>query len=209
MPEKPRNKSAVSGGRGAFYRLMRDWHGYLSAFSFLALLFFAVTGILLNHPGLLSGKASPLVEKTVTLTPDDVTRIKAASEPGRTLVEIVGETVKLNGAYQNGEASGPDVFVRMQSVRGSSNLRGNLETGRTEVTVETLSVTEVLNGLHRGEQAGKAWRLWIDVIAAVLIVLSIFGYILFFSLRFRMKTALVLTGASAVVMIAVFVAMAP
>ena len=33
-----------------FYRQSRLWHGYLSAFAFIALIFFSVTGLLLNHP---------------------------------------------------------------------------------------------------------------------------------------------------------------
>ena len=208
MARKSNGKGAPVGS-GAFYRLMRDWHGYFSAFAFLALMFFAATGILLNHPGLLSGEAKPLAEKTVTLTPDQIAKVKGAKEPGRELAAIIGETEKLVGAYQNGEAAGPDVFVRMQSVRGSTDLRGNLETGQTSVTVERQTATEVLNGLHRGELAGGPWRLWIDIIGGVLLVLSILGYILFFSLRYRIKTALVLTGLSLAVMVGFYIALVP
>lgn len=208
MARKPNGKGAPVGS-GAFYRLMRDWHGYFSAFAFLALMFFAATGILLNHPGLLSGKAKPLRETTVTLGPDQIGRIKGAQEPGRELAAIVAETESLVGAYQNGDQSGPDVFVRMQSVRGSTDLRGNLETGQTSVTVERQTATEILNGLHRGELAGGPWRLWIDIIAGVLLVLSLLGYILFFSLRYRIRTALVLTGLSLALMAGFYVALVP
>jgi hypothetical protein len=194
---------------GGFYRLMRDWHGYLSAFAFLALLFFSATGILLNHPGLLAGEGRPLEEGGVTLSAQEIARVRTAPEPGRVLAEIVGGRESLVGEFQNGDVSGADVFVRMQSVRGSSDLRGNLETGRVEVTVERQPAVEVLNGLHRGELAGKAWRFWIDVIGGVLIVLSILGYILFFSLRFRLRTALVLTGLSLLAMVGLFVALVP
>lgn len=194
---------------GGFYRLMRDLHGYLSAFAFIALLFFAATGILLNHPGLLSGEGKPLDQSQVTLSAQEIAKVRGAPEPGRALAQIIGGKKKLVGEFQNGDAAGADVFVRMQSVRGSSDLRGNMETGLVEVTVERQPATEVLNGLHRGELAGKAWRFWIDVIGAVLIVLSILGYILFFSLRFRLKTALVLTAVSVVAMIGVFIALVP
>ena len=206
MARKPGSKPSAAGG---FYRLMRDWHGYLSAFAFIALLFFAATGILLNHPGLLQGEAKPLVEKTVSLDAAEIAQVKGSKEPGKALAEVVGEKVNLNGEFKSGEVSGADVFVRMQSVRGSSDLRGNLETGRTEVTVESLTAVEVMNGLHRGELAGGAWRLWIDILSGVLIVLSILGYVLFFSLRFRIKTALILTGISLVAMVGVFVALVP
>ncbi len=206
MAKKP---VAKPSGAGGFYRLLRDWHGYLSAASFIALLFFAATGILLNHPGLLSGEGKPLVEKTLTLSPDQIAKVKAAKEPGRALSEIVAETETLSGDYQNGEMSGADVFVRMQGAKGSTDLRGNIETGLTTVTVERLTAVEVLNGLHRGELAGAAWRFWIDVIGGLLIVMSILGYILFFSLRFRIRTALIVTGLSLALMIGLFVVLVP
>lgn len=209
MAKSPSNGKPAALGMGGFYRLMRDLHGYLSAFAFIALLFFAATGILLNHPGLLSGEGTPLDQSSVTLSAAEIAKVRGAAEPGRALAEIIGAKKKLVGEFQNGDASGPDVFVRMQSVRGSSDLRGNMETGLVEVTVERQPATEVLNGLHRGELAGKAWRFWIDVIGAVLIVLSILGYILFFSLRFRLRTALVLTAVSVVAMIGVFIALVP
>ena len=53
--------------KGEFYRLARDWHGYLSALAFLALIFFASTGVLLNHPGLLQGEPPAPVETAFTL----------------------------------------------------------------------------------------------------------------------------------------------
>ena len=55
----------------------------------------------------------------------------------------------------------------------------------------------VVNELHRGERAGKTWRWFIDAFAVVLVVLSIIGYLIFLSLRFRLRTALVITAASA------------
>lgn len=209
MTKKPVKKKPAPGGMGGFYRQMRDWHGYLSAFAFLALLFFAATGILLNHPGLLGGEALPLKESTLTLSAEEIAKVRGAPEPGKVLAEVIGGKQKLIGEFQNGDAALPDVFVRMQSVRGSSDLRANMDTGKVEVTVERQPAVEVLNGLHRGELAGKAWRFWIDVIGALLIVLSILGYILFFSLRFRLKTALVLTAVSIVAMVGVFLALVP
>jgi hypothetical protein len=42
------------------------------------------------------------------------------------------------------------------------------------------------------------WRLVVDAIAVVLILMSVIGYMIFLSLRFRMRTALVLTAVSAI-----------
>ena len=66
-----------------------------------------------------------------------------------------------------------------------------------------------LNNLHRAEHAGPAWRFLVDAIAVVLIVLSIIGYAIFLSLRFRLTTALALTAGSLILMGAVFVLAVP
>lgn len=195
--------------RGEFYRQCRIWHGYLSAFAFLALLFFAVTGILLNHPDALKVRVPPPAEKTLTLTPAEVASLKAAPQPAPVLVKIVAPRVRLKGRLKDSEAVGDELFVRMQGVRGSSDLRADLAAGTVSVVVEAQHPIAVANALHRGELAASAWRLVIDIAAVVLIALSLVGYVLFLSLRFRLRTALVLTGLSLAAMLAVFLAATP
>ena len=190
--------------KGEFYRQCRIWHGYLSAFAFLALLFFSATGILLNHPNWLKVELPPLTETQITLTPQELAGLKAAPDAGRHLVKLVGPKAKLAGTFGNGETAGPQVFVRMQGVRGSSDLVGDLQTGVVRVTVERQHPIAVLNGLHRGELATAPWRAIIDIAGGVLIFMAIVGYVLFFSLRFRLRTALVLTGGSLLAMVGVF-----
>ena len=197
-----RKPSALT--KGEVYRQARIWHGYLSAFAFLALLFFSATGILLNHPNWLKVELPPVAESQITLTPQELATLQAAPDQPRQLVKLVGGKARLLGAFRNGEAAGPQVFVRMQGVRGSSDLVADLATGEVRVTVEPQHPIAVLNGLHRGEQASAPWRAIIDIAGGVLIVMALIGYVLFFSLRFRLRTALVLTGASLAAMVGVF-----
>jgi len=191
--------------KGDFYRACREWHGYLSAFAFLALIFFAATGFLLNHPDLLQGQPPAPVEMKFTLTAEEIAAVKAAPEPDVALAEIAGEMTELAGAYRSGEIVGDDVYANMQGVRGRSDITGNLGTGEVRIYTERESPVGVLNGLHRGEHAGGAWRLLIDVMAGVFIAMSLIGFMLFLALRFRLRTALALTAASLVVMASLFV----
>ena len=191
--------------KGAFYRLARDWHGYLSALAFLALIFFAGTGVLLNHPGLLQGEPPAPVETAFTLSAEEIAAVRAAAEPGRELARIATAHGELAGAYRAGDLAGDDLYVNLQGVRGRSDVTGNLATGEVTVHVERADAVGVANELHRGEHAGDAWRFLIDAIAAVLIFMSIIGLVLFFSLRFRLKTALVLMAGSAIIMAGLFV----
>ncbi|HEV7690584.1 MAG TPA: PepSY-associated TM helix domain-containing protein [Hyphomonadaceae bacterium] len=195
--------------KGDFYKLCREWHGYLSALAFIALIFFAATGLLLNHPGLLGGGAAEPVERAFKLDAAQIAAVRAAPVPGEALAKIAATKVGLAGAYSDGDVSGDDVFVRLQGVRGTSDVRGNLATGEVSVYVERAPAVGVLNELHRGERAGAAWRFAIDVIAALLIVTSLIGFVLFLSLRFRLRTSLVLMGLSAIVLIGLFVIVVP
>jgi hypothetical protein len=195
--------------KGEFYRLCREWHGYLSALAFAALIFFSATGILLNHPGLLQVNAAAPVEQTFRLEAAQIAAVRAAAAPAEELARIADGRFELAGAFREGEVAGEDVFVRMQGVRGFSDVRGNLASGEVTVYVEREPAVGVLNALHRGEHAGAAWRLAIDVIGALLIVTSIIGFILFLSLRLRLWTSLALTGAGLIVMAGLFLAAVP
>lgn len=180
-----------------FYRYCRLVHGWLSAFAFLILCLFSVTGLLLNHPDWPITQAPQAIEEKFTLTQAELERLGNAEEPERELVAIAAEKVPLRGAISGGNEVGNEIFVRMQGVRGLSDLRANLVTGNVQVIVEPAPPVAILNELHRGERAGNVWRVFIDVVAILLIVLSLVGYLIFLSLKFRLRTALLLTGASA------------
>jgi hypothetical protein len=197
-----------STGKGAALRLIRDWHGYLSAASFLILLFFAVTGILLNHPNLFPGPGVPYKEKVYYLPKADLARVNAAEDKAKAFYDIVARQFDLAGRYDGGGMMSGALVVRTEGVRGTGDLELNLTTGQTQVNVSRRNAISVLNGLHMGETAGVAWKYVIDVAAALLIAMALFGYVLFFMLRFRLRTALILTAASLITFAGAFVLLA-
>jgi len=190
-----------------FYRQCRLWHGYLSAFAFAALLFFAATGILLNHPNWVVNAAPPSPSVELTLTAPQLQAIRASQTPAQTLTAVVADRTTLYGEYQDGALALDQVFARLRGARGSSDIRANLRDGTVTVAVERATVVGTLNALHRGESAGAAWRTYIDIAAGVLIALSLVGYAIFISMSARLKTALLITGASVLGTAALFVAM--
>ncbi|WP_304192177.1 PepSY-associated TM helix domain-containing protein, partial [Phenylobacterium aquaticum] len=94
--------------------------------------------------------------------------------------------------------------VRLEGVTGSSDILVDLRTGTAEVTVARTDLVTTLNELHRGKNAGAVWKAVIDVSAGLVLALSLIGYVLFFSLRFRLRTSLILTAASLAVLFGVF-----
>jgi hypothetical protein len=205
----PKKKKSQGSFKGEFYRQMRLWHGYLSAFAFVALMFFSLTGLFLNHPEWFKAEVKDQPSHTVTLTPAELAAVQADKEPGKALVTAVAKKTRIVGAYSSGEVIDTDIMSRAVGPKGASNLVADTKTGKVEVTLEKRDFVTVINELHRGKDAPVAWKLVIDLTAVVVLALSLLGYILFFSLRFRLKTSLILTGVSIVVLAGVFLFLTP
>jgi len=191
------------------YRQCRLWHGYLSAFAFIVLLFFSVTGILLNHPGWFVAERPRSEPVRITLTPAQLQELHAAQRPAERLVTMLAKQTTIYGEYEDGDAEQGQIMVRLRGARGSSDINANLGDGSVMIVTERATTTGMLNALHRGEHAGASWRLFIDIAAGVLIVLSLLGYAIFFSLiSKRLRTALIITGLSAAGIVVLFVTLA-
>jgi hypothetical protein len=204
---KPRPKSSGGGGMGGFYRLCRMLHAYLSAFAFLALIFFSVTGLTLNHPEWLAGRRP--AERTVTVAVPVAEVQKAmeflSPERERVLAAAVGRRTPLVGAFASGEVFDDEALLRLEGPAGVSDVTLSLRTGEAEVSSRRATAVSLLNDLHKGKATAAPWKLLIDVSAGLFILLSVIGYVLFFSLRFRLPLSLILTGVSLLVMLATFV----
>ena len=196
MTHAPRRHSIA-----AFYHLCRQWHGYLSAVAFVWLLFFAITGILLNHPTWVAGEAPLPIQKPFQLTPTELAPIKAASEPGRALAEMMRDRLGLRGDVTNADKMGNQVFLRMRGARGSSDVQFDLQSGRGSASIENFSAATTFKERHRGEVAGAVWRALIDISGALLALTALLGLMIYFALRFRLRTALILISVGLVAMV--------
>jgi hypothetical protein len=190
-----------------FNRQCRLWHGYLSAFAFAALLFFSATGVVLNHPNWFATNKPPSSPIKLTLNSSQLQDLRNSPTPAEMLMKIVADQTTLYGEYKDGATAMDQVFVRLRGARGSSDIRANLKDGIVVVTVERATTIGLFNALHRGESTGAAWRIFIDVVGGVLIVLSLVGYAIFFSMSARLKTALLITGVSVIGFVLFFVVM--
>jgi hypothetical protein len=203
-----RRRGPSSFDRGGFYSLCRMLHAYLSAFAFLALIFFSATGLLLDHPDWLAGRAKER-DSHLVVPPAVLGQAKAAKNPQAFLAGYLASHASLLGAYRSGEAEDGQANLRFEGVKGSSTVLLDLETGDADITVEPATALTLMGDLHRGKNASVAWRAVIDAAAVLVLAMSLIGYVLFFSLRFRLKTSLVLTAASLVLMAAIFVWFTP
>lgn len=192
--------SKAGFSKGAFYRACRMVHGYLSAFAFLALIFFAATGLLLDHPDWLQGRAPRERVATARLAPVELAQALRAPDPDRALAAAAARRLPLLGAYKDGSTDDGQALVRLEGARGTTDLTIDTATGAVRAAVQPATLANIVGELHRGRAAGGAWRWVIDLSAVVILLLSLVGYVLFFSLRFRLRTSLALTAASLLAM---------
>jgi hypothetical protein len=204
--------------KAELYRQARLWHGWLSAAAFLALIFFAGTGLLLNNPDWFERKPVA-VQRTVVLTPAELAAARTATDPDRAVAETVARKLALRGVYQppRPQEGGPKPgkrekagkTLRLRGVTGGSEIVLDSATGVAQVKTEPANLAAVLTNLHKGKNAGPAWHVLIDAVAIAVLSLSLLGYVLFFALRFRLRTGLILTGLTLAAAVGLFVATVP
>ena len=181
--------------RRDFYRHSRYVHGWLSAFAFLTLLFFSVTGLLLNHPEWF--EPAKTEQTTQLILPESVLKsIKQQENPSDTILNYVRQQQNVVGRYQSSEVMDNEVMIRLESPAGATDIWVMTDTGEMEITQKPASTVSMLNDLHRGKNSGLAWSWLIDISAIIVIALSLVGYILFLSIKTRLVTHLVLTAVS-------------
>ncbi len=185
--------------RQDFYRHARYVHGWLSAFAFLILIFFATTGLILNNPDWFKA-ANDEVSSTVTLSSQDAKLIKAQENPSTLIIEKIRSQANILGRFKSSEVIDTDVMIRLESPSGSTDITYALDRGQAEIIQKPATVVSTLNDLHRGKNAGTAWHWLIDISSILILSLSIAGFILFLSIKARLKTHLILTGLSIIVM---------
>jgi len=199
----PRDSEAPARLRPLIYRQARLWHGWLSAAAFLVLMFFAGSGLLLNNEDWF--KTEPRASsRTVPLTQAE----RAAPDP-RAAAAQVASRLGLKGEPAKPRPGDRSGGYKLRSPGSAVEIRTDTASGVATVRTETFGAAEVLRNLHKGKVAGPVWRLLIDAAAVVVLLLSLLGYTLFFSLRFRLRTGLILTGATVAVVTAALVFFVP
>jgi uncharacterized protein len=181
--------------RRDFYRHARYVHGWLSAFAFIVLFFFALTGLFLNNPAWFESNQE---EAPVTLQiPQDLQqRLLNQENPSPALLDYVRSQQAVVGRYQSSEVMDQEVMIRLESPAGTTDIWAMLDSGEVEVTAKPASTVSLINDLHRGKNSGVAWSWLIDISAIVILLLSVAGYILFLSIKSRLVTHLLLTAVS-------------
>lgn len=166
-------------------RFLRWLHIYVSMAVFVVFVFFALTGITLNHPEwqIDAGKQSdslqlklPPTLAALELHEDQLQQAAQAQQIAnwlRTEHQVQGAVFAFD--YD------PDaqlLELDFKQPAGFTNVQIALDTGAVELSHEFGGYLALLNDLHKGRYAGTAWKWLIDLVAVACLLFALSGFYL-------------------------------
>lgn len=173
---------------------LRSLHVYSSMGTLLLILFFALTGLLLNHPEWVPEG----VEKTHTYTGELKSDWLVQDKTDwLQIVEKLRADHDLRGRASEMQNDGEEATLSFLAAGREATVTIEAETGRYEIEETSHGLVAMLGDLHRGHQTGEGWKRVIDLTAIFLIVVSVSGFgILLYLKKMRNKALLTLLGGT-------------
>lgn len=167
--------------RGWWVRQIHSWHWISAAIAMAGTLFFAVTGITLNHVA--SIPAIPVVSELQGQLPQSV--LKALDAPAlpdsplpKSVAIAVEDAVGLDASGRPAEWSDAEVYVALPRPGGDAWVSVDRVTGQLTAEVTERGWVSYFNDLHKGRNSGDVWFWFIDVFAVVCIIFTLSGLFL-------------------------------
>jgi uncharacterized protein len=211
QPARVREKKAMR--RRFFWKkrtaaLSRWLHLYLSMVCFIIVLFFAVTGLTLNHTEWFDGKQ---VEKKYQgslpaewVNNKDTSRVKKME-----IVEFIRKTYGVKGYVSDFFIEEEQCSVSFKGPGYSADAFINRNDGSLQMTELRMGVFAVLNDLHKGRDSGKGWSWLIDASAVLLTLVSLTGLLMLLFLKKRRLSGLIITVIGGVICYLVYLFWVP
>jgi hypothetical protein len=168
--------------RSFWLKQLHQWHWISAALSLIGLLCFAITGFTLNHAGQIEAKPK-VVDRKATLPAGLLAELAKGPPEGKRPLPVRVETwldkaVDADIARREGEWSAEEVYVALARPGGDAWISIDRETGAVEHEKTTRGAISLLNDLHKGRNAGKAWGWFIDIFAGACVIFAVTGLIL-------------------------------
>jgi len=185
VSEEPgrRNKRWTAKGQ----RWARWLHVYSSMIAFVVILFFGVTGLLLNHPSWLFGDEVTTTVFEGTL-PDTV-----VVDDGRVEFLAVSEFLRsehgVGGEVTNFDEIGGEGSINYTGPGYGATARFDVISLEYEVTLREEGFVNAMRDLHTGSDTGSAWDLLIDIAAVFLVFVALTGLGIQLLMRKRRRSA--------------------
>jgi uncharacterized protein len=173
-------------------------HTYLSMLSFVILLFFAATGLTLNHAEWFEGQRDT-ARYQGTL---DAVWMKTSDPQVVAQDKIVAYLRSVHGIKGNVSDFHVDQAQCEVLFKGpgyEANATIDRDTGKYDLTVSRFGFVAVLNDLHKGRDTGSKWSAIIDFSAILITLVSLTGLTLIFFLNKRRMFGLLIALSGALI----------
>lgn len=187
-----------SGPKFRLHQLLRWLHTYVSLFSLLVLVFFALTGITLNHPEWTFGM-------------EERSRTEKGTLPAGMIIDgkpnwlQVAEELRakhhLRGRVKDERVDAGEGSLAFRGPGYAADAFFSIENGEYEVSVTDQGPVGLMNDLHRGRDAGPGWSLLVDLSGAFLTFVSLTGLGILFYLKKSRVAGFALAAVGAVVLV--------
>jgi hypothetical protein len=179
-------------------------HIYLSMVSFAILLFFAVTGLMLNHQDWFANQQRTVVYKG---TMDRAWLAKDVAQ--LQVVERLREAHGIKATLGDVRIDDGEVSVSFKGPGYTAEAVIDRPSGSYDVTETRSGWAAVMNDLHKGRDAGPLWGKLIDVTAGFMTLVALTGLTLIFFLAKWRRKGLLMLGVGAVACYLVYIAFVP
>lgn len=189
MTSAPVSRSA----RASWHRWSRSLHSWISMLSLLLVLFFAVTGLTVNHPDWAGDPQARTVRGVLParVTANGQIDFLAASQYLRDTHHVTGEVTDHGITAGQGriayQAPGYDAAVFF-----------DITSREYTLTTTSYGLLAVANDLHKARHTSGLWSVVVDVSALVLAAVALTGLVLQLLIQHRRRTALALLAAGTV-----------
>ncbi len=195
--------------RRRFATVSRWLHIYLSMVAFAVLLFFAATGVTLNHADWFDQTARTTTRRGIL----EPAWLKAPGEAEGVdklrVVERLRADQGVKGALADFlvDEEQCQLSFRGPGYTGEATVRR--ATGDYELTETRMGLVAILNDLHKGRDSGSAWSWVVDLSGVLLALVSLSGLVLIFFIRRRRLGGLAVAVLGAATCIVVYLFLVP
>jgi hypothetical protein len=184
----PAGKAPATGPK--WPAIARWLHLYLSMVSFALVLFFAVTGLTLNHASWFDDASATAEYKGQVnagwVSPTDTARIDKLA-----IVEFLRSAHSIRGSVSDFRIDDRQCSVSFRGPGYTADAFIDRPAGTYQLTETKLGIMAVLNDLHKGRDTGAGWSWVIDVTAVFMTLVSLTGLFLLLFLKKRRSSGLV------------------
>jgi hypothetical protein len=185
--------------KAAWVKLIRKYsafwsrwiHIYLSMFSLVSLLFFAVTGLTLNHTEWFEDmQTTSRMEGSMTgawVAPGDSSNVAKLE-----VVEYLRKEHHISGAVGEFAIDEEQCTISFNGPGYTADVFINRADGNYEVSETKTGLWGIMNDLHKGRDAGQGWSWLIDISAILMIIVSLSGLMMLFFLKKKRMAGLLM-----------------